>query len=146
MTKKEFLRLKPSKLLRVALADLRAVEKDSRYEVKMTIWHCPDRLYCLTDTPKRKCLVCLGGSALAKTLKFSPEVAVEFEKLGQKLESRMLALDHFRVGLVLPALEKLGIKDSRGMKNRTRIDYSLDPIKFKRAMARLARDLEKKNF
>lgn len=52
---------KPSELLRLAIADLRSVAKDSRYRVAMSEWHNP-------TLGRSACYVCLAGAVMATTL------------------------------------------------------------------------------
>lgn len=52
---------KRSELLRLAIADLQSVAKDSRYKVVMANWHSPSQS---TAT----CEICLAGAVMVKTL------------------------------------------------------------------------------
>ena len=50
--------MKPSELIRLALKDLEACEKDPDYEINMNVWHKP-----VGD----QCMVCLAGAVMAQT-------------------------------------------------------------------------------
>ena len=52
---------KPSELIRLALRDLRSVERSKKYSVNMHAWHQP-----LSD---QVCEVCLAGAVMARSLK-----------------------------------------------------------------------------
>lgn len=148
MTKKEFLRLKPSQLLRVAVADLKKVEKDERYVVDMDRWHRP---LFTSNSGGIKCHVCLAGSALAKSLGISPDEPFSCLDIGisDKFKDRMSALNYFRCGAVVMGLHNMGINDRRVPAELTKklpiVEYKSDKKKFKRQMLGLARKLEKHN-
>lgn len=69
-----------SDVLELALRDLKMVEKDEKYEVKMTEWHQP--------ISYSKCQVCLAGSIMAKSLKVpfhcEANYAGIFDELGER--------------------------------------------------------------
>ena len=96
----------PSRLIRVALADLSAIEADDRYVVNMSDWHAP-----ITDNYGRKvCSVCLAGAVMAKTVGVPHEQAISTADLDQydRVEGRLRALDFFRLGEISAGLEMLG--------------------------------------
>lgn len=139
---------KPSALIRVALEDLKAVEKDPRYVVAMDDWHHP-------NVSTFTCEVCLAGAVMAKTLatplttEMTPSLF--FNEQGN-LTDKLHALNDFRTGDVACALNNLGVLTRRrGV--QALIDryeamssfpgYAADPAKFKRAMRTMANRLEK---
>lgn len=54
----------PSQLLRLALDDLRKVERSKRYAVDMGSWHEPNQY---DDKDNRVCAVCFTGALLKST-------------------------------------------------------------------------------
>jgi hypothetical protein len=145
MTRKQFLKLKPSGLIRLALKDLRAVEKDSRYKVNMEHWHW---VHPLPQKPEEElCHVCFAGSVLAKSFKCSSDETKLLGAFPVGVQDRMTALNAFRLGQVYGGLEQLrrAVKvPKRYIPNRSVVSYNHDPKKFKRQMATMARFLERK--
>jgi len=143
MTDKQLAKIKkPSKLIRIALADLTKVERSKKYEVNMDIYHSG-------QWGETKCAVCFAGAVMAKSLGTATETTVGPTSFKSKRQLR--ALDDLRLGDVTDALGSLGrIKSETAERkyrhlNRTIVDYHLDPNKFKRQMRALARDLEGAN-
>ena len=97
----------PSELIRVALADLSACERDDGYVVDMDDWHAP-----ITDDRGREvCEVCLGGAVLAQTLGAEPHEGIgdhDLARYGSGVENKMNALNCFRRGEIDAGLEMLG--------------------------------------
>ena len=92
----------PSELIRLALADLRACERDDRYRVSMMCWHVP---------LERVCQVCLAGAVLAQTLGVEPHEGIgdaDLEQYSGRVKGRLRALDRFRLGEISAGLEMLG--------------------------------------
>ena len=89
----------PSALIRLALNDLLACERDSRYAVDMDDWHWPT-----TDDRGRKvCRVCLAGAVMAQTLGLPNDLAIDDDDLagyGCDVQGPLLALDCFRLGRI----------------------------------------------
>lgn len=99
---------KPSKLIRLAIKDLEAVEKNPRYTIDMTTWHTP-------SSGLKGCFVCLAGAVMAQTLRADREgnrLPHDFKKtfglLPSKNHKRLEALDFFRRGLLYAGLQVLG--------------------------------------
>lgn len=103
---------KPSSLIRLALADLKACEADPDYKIDMRTWHEP--FWKTVD--KKVCHVCLAGTVLAKSLdapktaNTSPSLYIDLD-LGQgglgegsTLADRVVALDHIRRGMIATAI------------------------------------------
>lgn len=81
----------PSKLIRLALADLRACEADSWYAVDMYMWHYPSK----SKKHPKICSVCLAGAVMAKSLDADIGEALEPEQC-EGNEYQLRALDYFR--------------------------------------------------
>lgn len=104
---RKLLAAKPSRLIRIALADLRRAEESKRYVVDMGKWH-------VRDLNKGVCYVCLGGAALigcgipssATLTPIADDTAV---RLPNVIAERILALDAFRNGEVHIGLGILGL-------------------------------------
>ena len=90
---------KPSKLIRLALADLRECERDDGYVVDMCRWHWPT-----TDHRGRKvCRVGLVGAVLAQTLGVEPHEGIcdaDLARYGSSVQGALLALECFRLGSI----------------------------------------------
>lgn len=123
---------KPSALIRVALRDLEACEKDPRYEIEMDYWHQANGV----------CKVCLAGSVMAKSLGAPPDKSLgsyDFDEDG-----KLVALDYFRLGWIKDGLYQMtgGPVPTSLRKDRRIASYSDDPADFKRDMNALADELE----
>jgi hypothetical protein len=134
---------KPSELLRLALADLRKVERDERYEVDMWAWHAPDE-------SDNRCHVCLAGAVIAGTLGARPDQDLMPGGRGLDRETglRLEALDALRCGDVTGAVFLLLANpgdeypaESNPLDRET-VDYEDGREAFHEAMAKLAADLE----
>ncbi len=96
---------KLSDLLDLALVDLRRVEADPTYGVKMEFWHCK---------VDGCCSVCLAGAVLAKTVGLSIYKQISSHNIGEldcygtKLSVKMQALDDVRRSDVRSALRRMG--------------------------------------
>lgn len=121
---------KPSKLLKVALEDLEAVEKDLKYRIDMNSWHQPE---------DNKCSVCLAGAVMANRLRCDIEKALDpYDLLVDgnieywvDLRNKLEAIDYFCRGKVEGSLLRMGIKCPESLKN-CETDYynytSISPI------------------
>lgn len=123
----------PSVAIRQSIVDLEACEKDPRYVVDMAIWHGP-----LADGSR--CSVCDAGAVMAKRLGApfgrwrNPDYYPSHKRM-------LLALDHFRAGLVGVAF--IDCLQEEAPFTRVEItDYSTNPAAFKRDMLALAERLE----
>ena len=121
-------------LLRLALDDLRKVERSKRYEVNMGDWHSPNSY----------CSVCLAGSVIAKTLDSDPKREIGPWNFGIKTQCALVALDHLRKGLVSSALGSLGKKCTEDF-DRSVIYYHDNRLQWWKDMRKLLRDLEAAN-
>ena len=140
----------PSKLIKLALKDLKLVEKDRRYRISMnTTWH----------EPNGKCTVCFAGAVMAKALKVSPkEEATPWSC--EDASDALKALDEFRQGNVANGLWIIGIKEQSlkadddgnyinyaGRFDRKIISYSKrTKKKFHQQMQKLADDLKRSGY
>jgi hypothetical protein len=132
----------PSYLIELALADLAKTEADSRYEIDMTQWHYP-----AVNGP---CSVCFAGAVLAQEGTISPRKYVNLWDLNADQEydqielGKLLALDHFRLGMVRSALVMMGrADDAHKMSDRQISPYGLDPVQFHEEMTQLVNDLRR---
>lgn len=128
-----------SEAILMALEDLEAVEQDPRYKVYMDSWHSPDPGW-------NKCMVCLAGSVMAKTLKASHhhyEVPLHF---GNPWDKILCALDQIRLGDIIGASMvwsggfPTSIAYSRPF---SVVSYHIDPDKFKAHLREIAEDLQR---
>lgn len=138
MTTKSKLPDKLSDLIEVAIKDLEACEKDSRYVVCMGVWH---NAYPTLNT----CVVCLAGAVMAKSLKGKSQLILypcDFE------ETRQLeALDSCRGGDVCSAFFTLDLDQDKGVRfNRDIALYECDRKLFKSQMLDLAKDLREEGY
>ncbi len=140
----------PSELIRIALDDLKKVEKDSRYVVDMRRWHMPDER-------RDPCSVCLAGSVIAKTFNEDPRIYLSPSSYDIKLENKLLALNYFRVGDVSVAFTRLAYNNADyckkdfsysngGVFDRNIESYTRDRKQFHKDMRKLARDLERAGY
>lgn len=139
---------KPSKLILLALKDLELVEKDERYAVNMHTWHRPKDGICQ---------VCLAGSVLAKSLKFSNEEytnGVYFESNFEKSEGEKLSfLDRVRMKsrLMIPNIyfqieDDVKVKLSSEIYELPYTNYESNPSEFKTYLRELAKIFKKYNY
>lgn len=87
---------KPSELIRLALRDLRAVERSKKYTVDMGSWHEPNE-----DTGV--CHVCLAGAVMARSLKAGRDYDLTPSEMwthgvSPVWHDRLVALDDLRSG------------------------------------------------
>jgi len=131
----------PSVLIRLALDDLEAVERDPRYVVWMGMWHQPisnGRFLNYFQTDRDVCAVCLAGAVMARSLGFSPDQDLTPSQVPSEVRS-LHSLDYFRTGAVAEALEHLGFQLPPNQSKRVHIpDYDLYPDDFKAALRDLA--------
>lgn len=99
---------RPSKLLLVALRDLRAIEQDSRYTVDMRVWHNPEFSYGLLGSV-RVCEVCLAGAVIARSFRTPIQRGVTPGNLTPSRRRKLYALDAFRQGCIHSGLHWLQI-------------------------------------
>ena len=126
---------KPSKLLKLALNDLKKVEKDDNYRVDMDNWH---------NSMEGICYVCLAGAVMAKTLKidkevnFHPDLEEDFD-----IYKKLYALDSLRMGYLKLASKDLEFQLPKGMKDIPITDYHISQKRFKKGIRKLIRKLKK---
>lgn len=134
---------KPSELIRVALDDLRKVERSPLYRVDMGEYH----------TPNGKCAVCFAGAVMAKSLGTPPSQMAWPETFGAATAKKLEALNALRTGWVESALDELDLKAWNGpMPEGVKSDYRIPAYgkrnrnKFHAAMRKLAKTLERAGF
>lgn len=131
---------KPSELIRLALADLKKVESDPRYEIAMAVtWHEPQE-------EERTCLVCLAGAVMAEELGLSPEEDRGPSYFDTDTTLKLLALNSFRLGNIDTALCHLRIDYEQYFSVPTRVHIAgyndENPAPFYRGMEAIASCLE----
>lgn len=129
---------KPSQLIRLALADLTAVEKKkSYYRVDMNIWHGTDS----EPLPEPRCVVCFAGAVIAMAGN-RPGLYLEPGHFPANICRKLAALESFRTGSVGEGLQK--IVDSRKIPLMLQsldvviTEYDTNKKQFKRDMIMLA--------
>lgn len=142
-----------SGLIRVALADLIAVEEQKeRFAVDMSVWHAKAGY-----GGQKKCIVCFAGSVMAVSLKVSDKKNAVPTNFSDENQRKLEALDHLRQGEIYAAAETLQVnKDPDGydaivrrrieFNNRDVAVYEDNKTHFKRDMRKLAADLEKAGY
>ena len=138
---------KPSELIRLALYDLELCEQDDRYIVDMDTWHTPYKGD--NNFLRNKCLVCLAGSVMVKSLDADDLKHLVPCDYNHKTEAKLLALDEFRRGYIYDGIKLLFPESFKHMRfddlSRCRyiIPYEQNRIEFKQQMHQLADDLER---
>lgn len=130
----------PSKLIRLAIRDLKKVERLKTRKINMHIWH-ESRVI----DGKPFCVVCLAGSVMDRTLKIDPKINMrEGQGLISSADLRALgALNNLRSGYVEGAFLSLGIKEiSSYPKDVAIARYDFSKTLFKLDMLKLADSLE----
>ena len=139
---------KPSELIRLALHDLELCEQDNRYFIDMENWHTPYG-ESISSLLRNKCLVCLTGSVMAKSLNADVLEHLRPYNYKDKTKTKLLAIDEFRIGYVYQGIASLFPESFKHMKfnnlsgYRDIINYRKNPAKFKQQMHQLADDLER---
>jgi len=127
-----------SEAIELALEDLRIVEKHKDYTVDMSKYH-------RTLPWSTKCHVCFAGVVMTVTHETpwrSDKVPHDFSREWRNV---FTALDNARQGFVLYALEHMSLptdnirKELRWSKQPI---YAYEPVAFKRAMKKLAKELK----
>lgn len=154
---------KLSALIRVALKDLQAVEKDPRYGVNMGFYHTT----VFPSVKEAGCVVCFAGAVMSCSLEANPEENVYVSEYPVPIFRKLRALNAVRQGNVTEAMGwlygDLRCADSTGVavsiwgydpasieKWRHRMPYPYrpvepyndDPAKFRHDMEAIAADLE----
>jgi len=141
---------KPSTIIRRALDDLKAVEKNPKYCVDMGAWHEP-RYDDRAIGPEPVCAVCLAGAVIANRLHADPNDDLSPGMIGmisrsQDLANKLDALDDFRMGNVHTALDTMGKLTPRALievpDDVTVPPYNVNRAGFKRALRRIAAKLQ----
>lgn len=135
---RELKKMRPSALIRLALADLEQAEAADGYQIDMNNWH-------IWDDENDVCSVCLAGAVIAFSLdgkrghEFWPD---DFYKDGKPTRTAdyLRALDYFRVGALwegLTSMEQEPIDQEIAV-----VPYEDDPAEFKRDMLEIVTRLE----
>lgn len=137
-TKTPKLPAKPSELIRLALKDLEAVERDKKtYVVDMGRYHEPN------SSDSGKCAVCFAGAVMSQAGN-DPHEDLDPVDFSNSVQAKLVALDYFRVGSIYQALREMQIDHPRFLVIDADIAaYSEDPWQFKRDMAKIADALQR---
>jgi len=126
----------PSKLLAIALEELRKVEKNNDYEIEMLVWHSP----CFAGA----CQVCLAGAVIVGKLKVPRHQYANASSFHKSLNRKLEAIDFLRRGFVGDALEILGIEKPKSIEDFYDVEhYYTDRKRFFCAVTRIQKRLEK---
>ena len=93
---------KPSSLIKLALADLKKVERSKKYIVDMGAWHKANGV----------CSVDLAGSVMAQTLNVPINMTVMPEAFDDDTENKLQALNDFRIGFIEGGLRRMNTPSS----------------------------------
>jgi hypothetical protein len=93
---------KLSALIRVAVADMRKVQADPRYELDARTWHEPRD----TDDNKAVCAVCMAGAVMANTLSADLNDDLSIGDFGDDAD-KLDALDDVRGGFCDDAVARV---------------------------------------
>ncbi len=135
---------KLSTAMRIALNDLRKVEKDPRYKVNMATWHSPS--YPSADASVTlPCEVCFAGAVMAKTHNLPTHVDfLDWQGMTPAWQKIFDALDEVRKGYVSDALTILGRDEEKASPIFVPVThYRVDPIQFRKDMFKIVHALEK---
>lgn len=142
---------KPSKLLRIALADLVKVERSKKYVIDMGTYHTPISEWDMEIG--RHCAVCLAGSIMARTLGSDPKDRIIPSDFGETTARKLYAVSDLQFGNIHGGLIHLNyatstinrIIDQVG-EERNMPGYLADPVAYKNAVRNLANDFEAAGF
>lgn len=138
-----------SATVRLALKDLKKVERSPKYEVDMGTWHEP--VYQEGKEPE-KCVVCFAGSVMAKTLGAEFDAILDPEDFGSDNADKLNALDILRDGQIEFALNTFyggnalgSFIPPHGFQLEMPVSYynPKNPAPFHKAMTKIANHLEK---
>lgn len=132
---REFVRTKKLwKLLAMALDDLAACERSSKFEINMATF----------IKENGKCQVCLAGACLVRHGVTQKDFYDNDNDEDTEIQRRAYALDELRTGHVECALESIG-SDARNDLNRKIIDYHISRRLWWIQMRLLLKDLRAAN-
>ena len=133
---------KPSELIRIALKDIRKVEKSPLYSIYMDDWHVP--MY--EGGQQETCQVCMAGAVMAHTL--DTDITKDVSPGNFDERHALNALNEFREGNMISGFYDLGIPAPKELKNRISVppydDENVEP--FHGAMNYMANELERKGY
>jgi hypothetical protein len=133
---------RPSHLIRAALLDAAECERDPRYCVEDPngFWN---RAWHLLATDRKRCLVCLAGAVMAKSLYVSWGDSYSPEDFEPDTKKKLMALNEFRRGDIHRALVYVLELPKNPLEVERRITpYAQNRRQFYRQMSALADDLE----
>ncbi len=134
----------PSKLLRLAVKDLKAIRRRKGYDIKMSIWHDGTDADGNAGTT---CSVCMAGAVMANTLKVPRTLNFEPDNCSPN-SSKLYAINYFRTGEIEDALSALGDKYLKKWQKSDKYPniyirpYNENHLVFFEDMNKLIKDLE----
>ena len=90
----------PSKLIRLAIADVGRLDRDVYKPDAMTY-------HCVREDEGPKCCVCFAGAVIAGTLGMHRDDQVDLDDLQPDTRSALESLDSFRCGWILDGVRRL---------------------------------------
>lgn len=132
---------KPSELIRLALRDLKAVERSKKYVVDMDHWHEPG----VNDSDKPVCRVCMAGAVMAQSLEIPANESCfgNAMDVGIQWANRIGALNCLRQGHLSAAADYWHPCGALGDEDRQVSEYNdKDPSAFHHDMEALAAEYE----
>jgi hypothetical protein len=137
VTKNIKLPKKPSAMIRMALEDLKAVEKMKDYKVNMNNYHQPAEY-----TDSGKCEVCFAGAIIARQVN-DPTQNLEPAFFPPGTMKKLYALDKFRRGEIYEGLNEMGLDLPQFLTEEAGVTpYEQDKKQFKAEMKKMADVLE----
>lgn len=126
----------PSKLIRVALADLRTCEAlPEKYHMCMDVWYSP--------TQGGKCMLCLAGAVIAQSLGNGEHTRYPNDFPDDS--DQLYALNAFRLGSMHAGFTALGIYNASGVMDNVNMPTYGEPG-FHDALEAMADHLELKGY
>jgi len=127
----------PSKLIRVALADVKKVEGMNDFYIEMGCWH-GKKINC------NACAVCFAGSTMVGSKESEDgNASITPDKFDKKTKQKLLALNDFRLGCLYYGLLCMGIDIPKTLPRHFNVElYGMHRVQFKTDMNKIADMLE----
>ncbi|KKN74287.1 hypothetical protein LCGC14_0392260 [marine sediment metagenome] len=126
---------KPSALLKVALCDLKACERDPEYTINMSYWHRP-------NADGRCCEVCFAGTIMAQRSGASIAQSIGSTSFDKATEDKFNWLNYLRMGISYCMGDMPDITDVIKVLRTKYVPHSNSPTQFKKWVKVLIRALE----
>lgn len=135
---------KPSKLIRLALADLVRAEHDPLYEIHMGTWHSRRWVPGAVGEELGPCSVCFAGVVMAFSLELPIGLDALPECFSDGIKRKLFALDSFRCGGIQTGLAEMGLQLPSGLAQSMQVPpYDALNGAFHAAMNEMANLLER---